>query len=62
MARSFAADPVYAAIIELCNQFLGVSRLNGEYLALLSAKGTKIVYHVPLGSISREEMQRLCNG
>lgn len=61
MARSFACDPMDAETIALSNQYLGVCRLNGEYLALLGNKGTKTVFHVPLDSISKEEMQRLCN-
>lgn len=62
MSRSFACDKADFMVINMCSQFLGVSRIAGEYVAVLSHKGTQQTYHVPLSSISKEELQRLCNG
>lgn len=47
-------------IINKCDEYLGVIQTQGLRYSLLSIKGTRCVYSVPLSAISQEDMLRLC--
>ena len=47
-------------IINKCDEYLGVIQTQGLTYSLLSIKGTRCVYSVPLSAISQEDMLRLC--
>lgn len=47
-------------IIRKCDEYLGVIQTQGLTYSLLSIKGTRCVYSVPLSAISQEDMLRLC--
>ena len=49
------------AIIACCDNLLGVSNLDGIDYALLTSKGSDIIYHVPRCLINNERFEELCN-